>query len=136
MMNRVKTSMNALVASTFVIASLGFSVPALALKAQSKSVADGTIATWTTPDSNHQIIVYRVLDRNSSSLVYIHVDSWVKGQPGGSITLNGCSGENNLTLLPSETFECVVKYSAPLTLASINADEASGFVQFISKGPK
>jgi hypothetical protein len=135
MMNRVKSSLSIVLAGTFMIASLGLSIPVIASKAPSKR-ADNPILTWSTPDSNHQIYVYRVMDKNSSSYVSIHVDTMVRGKPGGSITLNGCSGENNLSLIPGETYECLVKYSAPLVVASSNTEEAAGFVQFIAKGPK
>lgn len=143
-MNIVKPSASTLATAALVIASLASSVNALAVNTPAKR-SEGVKLEWLTADSNHPVIAYRVLDKNSSTFVSLHVDMLINtfmrdtprgGIPGSPITVNGCSGENNLTILPGESFECVVKYATPLTVVSNSADQSSGFVMVIGKGPK
>lgn len=134
-MKTTKRLLSTFVAGSLLIASMGLSATAFALNTNQKR-GEGVKLEWVTPDVNHPVVAYRVFDKLSSSYVSIHVDTSCNGKPSSSITVNGCGSENNLSLMPGETFECLVKSTAALTAVSNNADTACGFAQFLSKGPK
>jgi hypothetical protein len=119
----------------FLLIAASCSTTALAQNAQKRG-ADSVKLEWFSPDFNHTVAAYRVMDKNTSSYVVIHVDTQVNGKPGSSISLNGCSGENNLVLIPGESYECIVKSTAPLIVASTNINAAAGYVLIIGKVPK
>lgn len=134
-MKTTKRFLTTFVAGSLVIASMGLSATAFALNNNQKR-GEGARLEWVSPDINHPVAVYRVFDKLSSSYVSIHVETACNGRPSSSITVNGCGAENNLSLMPGETIECVVKSTTPLTAVSNNADTACGFAQFLAKAPK
>ncbi len=134
-MKTTQCLLNTFLTGSLVIASMGLSATAFALDAKEKR-AEAVKLEWSSPDSNHQLTVYRVFDKLSSSYVSVHVEMSCDGRPSSSVTVNGCGADSNLSLMPGETFECAVKSTAPLTVVSNNASTACGFVLFQGKGPK